>query len=134
MATSAPTLALARISTERCWAVHRQMDAWHRQALLAIIGPESGEVILDDGDLVWHTRSGLDVLFTIVHVPHVDYVRAMQRSTSRRWSTTYDRPVRLDDRDDIARQVSHLMEVMRAGSVYMAATMVDVAGGDENRG
>ncbi|WP_430336179.1 hypothetical protein [Rhodococcus sp. ACT016] len=108
MSTSAPTLAPATISTEG-WAVHRQMDDRHRQALLAIIDPDVGEVVLSDGDLLWRSESGRDVLFTVVHVPHGDYVRAMERRTSRSWLTTCDRPVRLDDRDDIAREISRLM-------------------------
>jgi len=109
MSTSAPTLAPATISTAGCWAVHRQMDARHHRALLAIADPELGEVALSDGDLLWHPESGSDVLFTVVHVPHGDYVRAMERSTPRHWSTTCDRPVRLDDRDDIAREINRLM-------------------------
>lgn len=114
MTTSAPALALATISTEGCWAVHRQMDDRHRRALLAIIGPQVGELVLSDGDLLWRRESGRDVLFTVVHVPHGDYVRAMERRTSRRWSTIRDRPVRLDDRDDVARAIGRLMRELAA--------------------
>jgi hypothetical protein len=114
MTTSAPTLALAPISTEGCWAVHRQLDDRHRQSLQAIADPELGEIVLSDGDLLWRRESGRDVLFTVVHVPHGDYVRAMERCTSRRWSTIRDRPVRLDDRDDVARAIGRLMRELAA--------------------
>ncbi|MBM9839662.1 hypothetical protein JO861_24225 [Rhodococcus hoagii] len=114
MTISAPTLASATISTEGCWAVHRQMDDRHHQALLTIIDPQVGETVPSDGDLLWRRESGRDVLFTVVHVPHGDYVHAMERRTSRRWSTIRDHPVRLDDRDDVAREIGRLMRELAA--------------------
>lgn len=114
MTTSATTLAPATISTEGCWAVHRQMDDRHRQALLAFIDAQVGEIVLSDGDLLWRREVDRDVLFTVVHIPHGDYVRAMERRTSRRWSTIRDHPVRLDDRDDVAREIGRLMRELAA--------------------
>ncbi|MFD9663451.1 hypothetical protein ACFWAY_17775 [Rhodococcus sp. NPDC059968] len=107
-------------------AVHQPMGAGHEQAL-AQLARESYEradphaeteslassITLDDGDLIWHTGDGHDILLTVVDVSGTLLVRALEKR-SEGWVTVADRPVDPRDTTGAASAIWHLISRLMA--------------------
>ena len=103
-------------------AVHQPMGAGHTQALAREFHERSdshaeaalaSNITLDDGDLIWHSGGGHDILFTVVDVSGALLVRALEKS-SEGWVTVADRPVDQRDAASTAHAVWHLISLLMA--------------------
>ncbi|UNN05210.1 hypothetical protein [Rhodococcus opacus] len=107
-------------------AVHQPMGAGHEQALTQVArefyehsdscaATESlaSNIALDDGDLIWRSGDGHDILFTVVDVSGTLRLRVLEKS-SERWVTVADRPVDPRDAASIAHAAWHLISLLMA--------------------
>ncbi|WP_009475910.1 hypothetical protein [Rhodococcus sp. JVH1] len=107
-------------------AVHQPMGAGHEQALAQLAREfyersdshaetESlaSNITLDDGDLIWRSGDGHDILFTVVDVSGTLLVRALEKS-SEGWVTVADRPVDPRDAASTAHAVWQLISLLTA--------------------
>ena len=106
--------------------VHQPMGAGHEQALAQLAREFYGRndshaeteslasnITLDDGDLIWHSGDGHDILFTVVDVSGRLLVRALEKS-SEGWVTVADRPVDPRDAASTAHAVWQLISLLMA--------------------
>lgn len=107
-------------------ALHYRMGEDYRDALVQVArdfyertDPHAetdslaSNVTLDDGDLIWHTGGGYDILFTVVEIHGAHVVRAMeQRSVG--WATVSDQLVDPSDVTGTAHAIWQLITLLTA--------------------
>lgn len=108
--------------------IHRPMDAGHRQALAQVArefyertDPDAetdslaSNVTVDDGDLIWHSGGGHDILFTVVEVYGEHVVRAMEKRSGS-WVTVTDQWVDPSDAASAATTIWQLITLVTNGN------------------
>ncbi|BAE46249.1 hypothetical protein [Rhodococcus erythropolis] len=108
--------------------IHRPMDAGHRQALAQVArefyertDPDAetdslaSNITVDDGDLIWHSGGGHDILFTVVEVYGEYVVRAMEKRSGS-WVTVTDQWVDPSDAASTAATIWQLITLVTNGN------------------
>lgn len=104
--------------------IHRPMDAGHRQVLAQVArefyertDPDAetdslaSNVTVDDGDIIWHSGGGHDILFTVVEVYGEYVVRAMEKRSGS-WVTVTDQWVDPSDAASTATTIWQLITLV----------------------
>lgn len=107
--------------------IHRPMNAGHRQALVQVarefyqrVDPDAetdslaSNITVDDGDLIWHSGGGYDILFTIGEVHRTHVIRAMEKR-SEGWITVSDQLVDPSNAASTATTIWQLITLLTNG-------------------
>lgn len=107
--------------------IHRPMNAGHRQALVQVarefyqrVDPDAetdslaSNITADDGDLIWHSGGGYDILFTIDEVHRTHVIRAMEKR-SEVWVTVSDQWVDPTNAASTATTIWQLITLLTNG-------------------